>query len=232
MYYRSYRVGSVSKVVTAEPSAQVTRDYLHGAMEELYGPSATTDIIATTSVGKTVKIEPLESSESKPPIKGMSGMASSATPMIVQSDNLLMGMNYDGSADPSNHLALFNAMAEMKGITKEDELKRQFMLMFRGATLQWYNSVNRSQVSWDELKGAFLDRFQVLRDPRIFIQELMSARQMHGESVRDYEGRLNVLLSKLDAKTTIAVPLLIELFVQGLLLACLKTIQQHPLKEF
>eukprot|EP01018_Ginkgo_biloba_P002736 Gb_00833 [translate_table: standard] len=51
-------------------------------------------------------------------------------------------------------------MDEMKGITKEDELKRWFMLMLRGATLQWYTSADCSQMSWDELNGAFLDRFQ------------------------------------------------------------------------
>eukprot|EP01018_Ginkgo_biloba_P038916 Gb_18386 [translate_table: standard] len=125
--------------------------------------------------GKTMKIEPLDI---KPPIKGTNGMASSTTLVMVQGTNLLIEISYDGSSD----------MVEIKGITMEDELKRRFMLTLRGATRQWYTSADRSQVSWDKLKRAFLDRFQVLRDVGIIIQELMYARQMHGESIRDYEG--------------------------------------------
>ncbi|KAL0412077.1 UNVERIFIED_CONTAM: hypothetical protein Slati_3797400 [Sesamum latifolium] len=98
---------------------------------------------------------------------------------------------YDGTADPMEHLSRFENAALLHRYT--DEIKcRVFVITFVGAAQQWFNQLPIGAIgSFQEFRSLFLHQFVSSRKVRKTELSLFAVRQKEDEQLKEYLQRFN-----------------------------------------
>eukprot|EP01018_Ginkgo_biloba_P002316 Gb_29664 [translate_table: standard] len=93
-------------------------------------------------------------------------------------------------------------------------------------------NINDEDNSWPMIKEQFLDRFQTLCNPYAIYKALQEIKHATEETVRNYDGRLTMLVAKLKGRNTIPPIAMMNYFVDGLLPAYQEKIKLHPMRSY
>ena len=72
-------------------------------------------------------------------------------------DSIFHGLRYDGTTEPTDHLALFKNILRVKSISDEDQIMTKFFNTLRGLAIAWYQCATLDNPSWDDLQKRFLN---------------------------------------------------------------------------
>eukprot|EP01018_Ginkgo_biloba_P005606 Gb_23655 [translate_table: standard] len=53
-------------------------------------------------------------------------------------DSIFQGLRYDGTTEPTNHLAIFKNILKLKNIKDEEQIMTRFFITLRGPAVAWY----------------------------------------------------------------------------------------------
>eukprot|EP01018_Ginkgo_biloba_P028800 Gb_36751 [translate_table: standard] len=82
------------------------------------------------------------------------------------------------------------------------------------------------------IKEQFLDHFQILRNPSTIYKVLRGIKQAMEETVRNYDGRVQVLVPKLKGNNPVPQVALMNYFMDGMLLNCHEKTKRHPMRSY
>ncbi|KAL0453710.1 UNVERIFIED_CONTAM: hypothetical protein Slati_1349100 [Sesamum latifolium] len=108
---------------------------------------------------------------------------------------------YDGAADPMEHLSRFKNVALLHRYT--DGIKcRVFVTTFAGAAQQWFNQLPVGAIrSFQEFRSLFLHQFASSRKVRKTELSLFAVRQKEDEPLKEYLQRFNTAALEVPAAT-------------------------------
>ncbi|KAL0455792.1 UNVERIFIED_CONTAM: hypothetical protein Slati_0918400 [Sesamum latifolium] len=108
---------------------------------------------------------------------------------------------YDGAADPMEHLSRFENVALLHRYT--DGIKcRVFITTFAGAAQQWFNQLPLGAIgSFQEFRSLFLHQFASSRKVRKTELSLFAVRQKEDEPLKEYLQRFNTAALEVPAAT-------------------------------
>eukprot|EP01018_Ginkgo_biloba_P000022 Gb_07985 [translate_table: standard] len=109
-------------------------------------------------------------------------------------------------------------------------IKQRFFSTLRKIALQWYQCVKDS--FWTMIKEQFLDRFWTLRNPSAIYKALREIKQAIEETVQNYDGKLQVVVAKLNGSNPIPPIALMNYFVDEPLPTYREKIKLHPMRSY
>ncbi|KAL0439951.1 UNVERIFIED_CONTAM: hypothetical protein Slati_2478100 [Sesamum latifolium] len=137
---------------------------------------------------------------------------------------------YDGAADPMEHLSRFENAALLHRYT--DGIKcRVFVTTFAGAAQQWFNQLPVGAIgSFQEFRSLFLHQFASSRKVRKTELSLFAVRQKEDEPLKAYLQRFNTAALEVSAATQ---EVKASAFSQGLLDGdFFKSLAKKPISKF
>ncbi|XP_019427165.1 PREDICTED: uncharacterized protein LOC109335486 [Lupinus angustifolius] len=120
---------------------------------------------------------------------------------------------YDGTADPQDHLDAFEASMLFHGAT-DPIMCRAFPLTLKKAALQWFTRLAPNNINtWETLASAFNTRFTASKKQQRSSYTLSGIRQGSNESIRAYLDRFNTEAMKVH---TLSSEVTVHVLVMGL----------------